>query len=211
MKTDDLIAFLAQDAGPAQGPAAEQVGGRLAIGMVTAFLMVLYLGLNPSLRAFAATSPFTVKMVWLFVLLVFSAILVYRLIHPGRRMGGAPWGIGFALLAMAGLGLIQLLQAPPEQRTALWMGATWRVCAINIAFIALPMLAALLWTLRDMAPTQRTLAGAMSGVLAGALAAMLYSLHCPENSFAFYALWYSGGMGLSALVGAALSAWFLRW
>jgi hypothetical protein len=112
---------------------------------------------------------------------------------------------------MSGQGLNQLLEAPATQRNALMMGASWQVCAFNIAFIALPVLAALLWTLRDMAPTRPALTGAASGLLAGALAAMLYSLHCTENSFAFYAVWYSGGMGLSALVGAALGARYLRW
>ena len=211
MNTDELISLLAQNAGPAQGPAPQQVGGRLAIALALGGVMVLYLGLNPALRDFAATSPFTLKMVWLFAMLVFSAVLVYRLVHPGQHLGSAPWGIGLALLAMSGQGLNQLLDAPPTQRNALMMGASWQVCAFNIAFIALPVLAALLWTLRDMAPTRPALTGAASGLLAGALAAMLYSLHCTENTFTFYALWYSGGMGLSALVGAVLGARYLRW
>jgi hypothetical protein len=82
---------------------------------------------------------------------------------------------------------------------------------LSIAFVALPVLAALLWTLRDMAPTRPALTGALSGFGAGALAAMLYSLHCTENSFAFFAIWYSTGMGLSAILGAVLGTRFLRW
>ena len=62
-----------------------------------------------------------------------------------------------------------------------------------------------------MAPTRPALTGAISGLAAGALAAMLYSLHCTENSFAFFALWYSAGMGLTAILGAGLGARFLRW
>lgn len=211
MKTDELISMLAPQAGTASGPAPAQMGGRCAVAMGLAGVMVLYLGLNPKLSEFAVTSVFTLKMVWLLALLVFSAALVFRLVHPGRAMGSAPWGIGLALLAMGGQGMSQLLQAPPEQRSALWMGSSWQVCALNIAFVALPVLAALLWTLRDMAPTRPALAGAASGLLAGALAAMLYSLHCTENSFTFYALWYTGGMVLSALIGMLLGQRFLRW
>ena len=211
MNTDQLISLLAHEAGPAQGPAAQQVGGRLAIALALGGVMVLYMGLNPKLSDFASTTVFALKMIWLLAVVVFSGALVYRMVHPGRQMGSAPWGIGLALLAMGGQGMNQLFQAPLEQRSALMMGASWQVCAFNIAFIALPVLASLLWTLRDMAPTRPALTGAASGLLAGALAAMLYSLHCTENSFAFYAVWYSGGMGLSALVGAALGARFLRW
>lgn len=211
MKTDDLISLLAQQAGPAQGPAPQEVGGRLAVSLALGGIAVLYLGLNPKLSEFAVTEPFTLKMVWLCAVVLFSSILVYRLVHPGRHTGMAPWGIGLALLAMAGQGMNQLLQAPLEQRGALWMGVSWQVCAFNIAAISLPVLVALLWTLRDMAPTRPAVSGAASGLLAGALAAMLYSLHCTENSFAFYALWYSGGMFLSALLGAVLGTRFLRW
>lgn len=211
MKTDDLISLLAQQAGPAQGPAPQAVGGRLAVSLALGGVAVLYMGLNPKLNEFAVTEPFTLKMVWLFAVVLFSSVLIYRLVHPGRQMGMAPWGIGLALLAMAGQGMNQLLQAPLEQRGPLWMGMSWQACTFNIAAISLPVLAALLWTLRDMAPTRPAVSGAASGLLAGALAAMLYSLHCTENSFVFYALWYSGGMLLSALLGAVLGIRLLRW
>jgi hypothetical protein len=211
MNTDELIALLAHDAGPARGPKPQQVGGRLAVALAVCGVMVLYLGLNPKLSEFASTSVFSLKMVWLFAMVVFSATLVYRMVHPGRQMGNAPWAIGLALLAMGGQGMSQLLQAPVAQRSALALGTSWQVCTLNIAFIALPVLAALMWTLRDMAPTRPALTGAMAGLCAGALAAMLYSLHCTENSFTFYALWYSGGMGLSAVLGAVLGNRFLRW
>ena len=211
MNTDDLIAFLAHDAGPARRPVPRQVGGRLALALAVCGVIVLYMGLNPKLSEFASTSVFSLKMVWLFALLVFSAALIYSLAHPGRPMGKAPWAIGLALLAMGGQGLSQLLQAPVAQRSALALGTSWQVCALSIAFVALPVLAALMWTLRDMAPTRPALTGAMSGLCAGALAAMLYSLHCTENSFTFFALWYSAGMGLSAILGAGLGTRFLRW
>lgn len=211
MKTDELITMLAQQAGPTQGPAPQQVGGRLAVSLALGGVAVLYMGLNPKLSEFAVTEPFTLKMAWLCAVALFSSVLIYRLVHPGRQMGMAPWGIGLALLAMAGQGMNQLLQAPLEQRGPLWMGMSWQVCAFNIAAIALPVLAALLWTLRDMAPTRPGLTGAASGLLAGALSAMLYSLHCTEHSFTFYALWYSGGMLLSALLGAVLGRRLLRW
>ena len=211
MNTDELIALLARDAGPAQGPAPQQVGGRLAIALALGGAVVLYLGLNPDLSEFARTSVFAVKMVWLIVLIFFSANLVFRMVHPGQRLGVAPWGIGLAMLAMTVQGVSQLLQTSSELPNALWMGSSWQVCALNIMVIALPVLAALLWTLRDMAPTRPVLTGAASGLLAGALAAILYSLHCAENSLTFYSIWYSSGMGLSALLGALMGLRFLRW
>ena len=47
VKTDELITMLAQQAGPTQGPARQQVGGRLAVSLALGGVAVLYMGLNP--------------------------------------------------------------------------------------------------------------------------------------------------------------------
>lgn len=43
------------------------------------------------------------------------------------------------------------------------------------------------------------------------MAATVYGLHCPENTFTFVALWYSLGVLLLAALGAVLGRWVLRW
>ena len=53
--------------------------------------------------------------------------------------------------------------------------------------------------------------GAVLGLFAGAMAALVYTLHCPELSPAFLVVWYSLGMLIPAAVGAALGERLLRW
>jgi hypothetical protein len=91
------------------------------------------------------------------------------------------------------------------------LGSSWSRCPLIIAGVALPAMAALLWTVRGMAPTRLREAGFAAGLLAGALGAIGYSLHCPEESLAFVAVWYTLGIVVSGALGALLGPRLLRW
>ncbi|MBC7444771.1 MAG: DUF1109 family protein [Polaromonas sp.] len=58
-------------------------------------------------------------------------------------------------------------------------------------------------------PGRRALAGA--GLLAGALSALVYALHCPESAAPFLAVWCMLGMAIPTLTGAVLGPRVLRW
>jgi hypothetical protein len=47
--------------------------------------------------------------------------------------------------------------------------------------------------------------------MAGALGALGYALSCEESSPAFVAVWYTAGVALVGLLGAALGPRVLRW
>jgi hypothetical protein len=55
------------------------------------------------------------------------------------------------------------------------------------------------------------MAGFSGGLLAGAIGAAGYSLACPESSAAFVAIWYTLGILLTGVVGAAIGDRVLRW
>lgn len=212
MKTDDLIALLASDMLPAQKPVRQLLLRYLLVGgAVCGVLLVTVLGLNSNMDEMALHPAFAIKMLWLAALMVCSLYGLFRLARPGMSAGHSAVGIGLALLAMLSLGLVQLLQTDSAARNAQWMGVSWEECAINIAALSLPVLAALLWALRQLAPTRPALTGAVAGMLAGSLAASIYSLHCPETSFTFFAIWYVAGMALSTGLGTVLGARWLRW
>jgi len=61
------------------------------------------------------------------------------------------------------------------------------------------------------APTNLTLAGAIAGLVAGALGAAAVVVHQTGDSIPFIALWYGGPVALCALVGAILGPRLLRW
>jgi len=54
-------------------------------------------------------------------------------------------------------------------------------------------------------------AGAMAGFASGALAAFVYSIHCPELGAPFLGIWYVAGIAIPAGVGALLGERLFRW
>jgi hypothetical protein len=87
----------------------------------------------------------------------------------------------------------------------------WQSCPLMIAALSMPALIAALLALSGTAPTRLALAGGAAGLLAGALGALAYALHCTESALPFVALWYSLGMVIPAAAGALLAAALLRW
>jgi hypothetical protein len=105
-----------------------------------------------------------------------------------------PLWLGGPVLLLWCVAAVVLLQAAPEARADLFWGRTWRYCPALIALLSLPMLAATLHIMRGLAPTRLRLAGAAAGFAAGAAAALVYCLHCPEMSTVFIGFWYLLGM-----------------
>lgn len=212
MNTQDLIGLLAHDTQNAPKPVRQQLARAAVLSCcVTGVLMVQAFGINPELSDMVQQPAFVTKMLWLLALMVFSVLGLLRLARPGMSAGPTFWGLGLSMLVMTGLGGLQTLQTAAGSRQDLWLGDSWQVCSISILGLSLPVLGALLWALRQLAPTRPALAGAAAGWLAASMAASIYSLHCTETTFAFFTAWYGGGMVLVSLLGAALGARWLRW
>jgi len=104
-----------------------------------------------------------------------------------------------------------MAKTPSSEWMAMWLGASWKICSRNVFLLAIPIFGGLLWSFRRLAPTRLRAAGATAGLTAGAWAATLYCLHCPEVSAIFVLTWYSLGIALAALTGAMLGPKLLRW
>ena len=91
------------------------------------------------------------------------------------------------------------------------MGGTALVCPWLIIVTAAPLLAVLLSVMRRFAPASPTMAGFAAGLLAGGFGAAAYAFYCGETSLMFVATWYSLGIALTALLGAVIGRYLLRW
>lgn len=213
MKTNDLIAMLATEASatPTVSP-LRRCAQATAAGVAVSLVLVLTLwGLNPELNALAHTQTFWVKVMWLVLTCTFTVPVVMHLARPGVAAGRGVWGIAAALAGMALLALMQVVTVDAETGMQLMLGRSWQECSASIAALSVPLLAALLWMLRDMAPTRPALAGASAGLMAGTLASLVYSLHCTETAYAFVAVWYVAGIAVMAGIGALMGLRLLRW
>lgn len=212
MRTDELIDRLAGGLTPVR---RARVPRRLALGLGAGVLVAgavahLSLALRPDLVAAIATAGFWIKLLYPAVLAAIAFRVVERLARPGAG-AGAGWAVLLPVALVAGLAVAQLALAPPPAREALVMGHSAARCPWVILGLSLPILLGLVLALRGLAPTRLARAGAAAGLLAGAAAAWVYSVHCDETAMPFLALWYSLGIALSAVLGAALGRFVLRW
>jgi hypothetical protein len=213
MKTDDFVSMLATGVAPVD-PGVSGKRFRLALGMGTVGAMLVMLavfGLNPQLRAATALPMFWVKLLFPAALGLAAVLLAQRLSHPGMRLGAAAKAWAGPVIAMGLLALLVWMDAAPAERPDMIYGRTWKVCSRNIAIVAAPVFAGVLWAMRGLAPTRLVLAGASAGLLAGALGTIVYALHCQEMAAPFVFVWYGAGMLLCAAIGAALGPRVLRW
>lgn len=213
MKTDQLIAWLAADA-TAVAPRVWRVryAAALGIGLIGAVaLMLTLLGVRPDIAEAARLPMFWVKLAFPLALAATALLAVARLSRPGVLLGRVPSALAAPVLVMWLLAAVVLSGAAPDERSALLFGETWYECMVYVTILSLPALVALLWVLKTLAPTQPVLAGAAAGLLAGALGATVYALHCPEMDAPFLGVWYLLGMLIPATLGAVAGPRLLRW
>lgn len=213
MKTDDLIAMLADDPGPVPRHGIE---GRFALAVAGGWLGALVLmlalfGLRPTLAQDMALPMFWGKLLFAAVLAAGCVAVLRRLARPGMGLGHSLVLLALPPLVLWALAAVALGQAGPAERLPLVLGSTWRTCAFNIAALSVPAFIACFWALRGAAPTRLAWAGAGAGLLSGALGTLAYALHCPEMAAPFLAVWYLAGMTLPTALGAFLGPRLLRW
>jgi len=213
MRTDDLIERLSGALEPApKGQVVRVLGLGMGAGaLLSALLMTATIGIRADLIEAMGGSAFWLKFVYTLVVAGLALAIVDRLARPDGTAGRFALLLAVPILVMAVLAAREFLPADATIQHALIMGHSARVCSILIATLALPLFAGLFWSLRRLAPTRLTEAGAAAGLLAGSAAATIYAFHCTESTPTFILLWYSAGILATALLGAALGRMLLRW
>ena len=91
------------------------------------------------------------------------------------------------------------------------MGVNGAMCLVSIISLSVLPLTATIYALRQGAPTSPGVMGAVGGLLAGALGATVFAMHCTNDSPLFVAIWYTLAIGLTAIVGLLVGQYVLRW
>ena len=213
MKTNQLIDVLSKNIEPVN-PARVKTTLALALvlGAAAAFcLMFVTVGLRSDIKAGVLSGFIALKLLFTLILISAGTVLLSKLIRPGQdgRRSYAVIVISFLVLALAGAG--SLVIHAPVSWGHMVMGTDWTMCVLCIPLFATVPFIGLIWTLRQGAPTHLRRAGAAAGLVAGALGAIAYAFHCPDDSIPFIALWYGVMIGLCAGAGAVLGPRFLRW
>jgi hypothetical protein len=211
VKTDDFIKALASDRTVAPPP-ARTLARDLACGGAVALVGFLFVvGLRPDLAQALASPRFVLKPVLTLSLFIAAVAVLLRLARPGAALSGrSRWLLVAPLLLAAGV-VVELISLPPELWAERAVGSNSLWCLTMIPLLAVAPLACALHALRQAAPTRPTLAGAMAGLVSGALAATFYAFHCTDDSPLFVAIWYVLALGIVSGVGALGGRRLLRW
>jgi hypothetical protein len=184
----------------------------LLVGLlVSVALMLVVLGPRPDLAGAALLPAFWMKLVFSATLAGAGWLAAQRLSLPGTRTSMLPLYLGWPVLLLWLMAGVLLLPASPELRAELFWGRTWRYCPVLITLLSLPVFVAALRVMRGWAPTRLRLAGAAAGLAAGATAAVVYCLHCPEMSAVFVGSWYLLGILIPTALGAVVGPQALTW
>jgi hypothetical protein len=213
MRTEDLITGLVADHALQPGP--RPMRRNLLVAIIAGFagsltLLLIALGVRPDITTALTAWRFDLKWVVTLTLAIAATSVALQLSKPTAKLPDAarPLLLPAVLLAVA---IISELVTIPSSVWLARMGVNGSMCVANILFLSVLPFGAVLLALREGAPASPTFAGMAAGLLAGALAATAYVLHCPEDSPLFVAVWYILAIGLMTLIGLLLGRHVLRW
>ncbi len=211
--SDDLIDRLADDLKPVSAMSYPALlTGALIVGAILATcLMVPWIGLRFDLAAATGTFVFWAKFSYTLAL---TGLGLWAFARLGRPGGSLRWPLAgvFGVIALTGLGgIIQIMTSSPEDVRQLVLGGSALVCPFFIIALSAPVFAISVMVMRRLAPTNLPAAGFAAGLLSGAAGSFVYAFHCGESGLPFVALWYSTGILVVALLGAATGRWLMRW
>jgi len=80
-----------------------------------------------------------------------------------------------------------------------------------VLILSIPIYGGLWWAFRSFAPTQMGATGAVTGLCASAIAAVVYCLHCPSDTAVFALVWYTLAFAIAAILGSIFGRRLLHW
>lgn len=212
MNTNDLIKTLAVDTGRRRLPFPALWSGAMGVAiLVSVAVFVATLGVRHDFAAAVQTPRFLFKLAVTLSLAVSAFFPARALSYPDDA-----WRKTISYLAVAPIliviaVIVELFLLPPDIWSTRLMGTNGLACLALISLIGIGPLAIFLAVLRHGAPSLPTLAGAVSGVFAGAIAATIFLAHCPDDSPLFIATWYTMAVGVLAVLGGVGANFTARW
>jgi len=214
MRTDELINTLVADHAMQPGPKLVRHGLVMAIigGLaISSALFSLTLGMRPDILSALSTWRFDLKLSVNLVLVIAAAWVALRLSSPTTTPLSAMRALLVPALLLLAAVVYELVTVPSPEWLARAMGINASMCFMSIISLSLVPLMGVIYALRQGAPSSPAVAGAVGGLLAGAVGATVFAMHCTNDSPLFVAIWYALAIGLVATVGLLAGQYVLRW
>jgi len=212
MNTDDLIKAMAADLPNRPTPPGRALGQAVLVSVPIALGLFLYaLKVRPDIAAALQSVRFDFKLASMGLLALTGLWLANRLSRPGTPARPAVIALMLVLAALLVAVGIEMMVIP----SAYWMprlvGTMSMTCLTTIPVMAAGPLAAMLFAMRQGAPTNTTAAGAAAGLVAGGIGAFFYAPACINDSPLYIAVWYLLGIAAVVVAGALAGRFALKW
>jgi len=213
VRTIDLVSILAAQATPTDPyTAGKRFAWALFVGLLgSTLLLVAMFGVRSDMPRTLMTPTFWLKAAFPLAVVAIALFVAGRLSRPGASATIGWLALAVPLLAVWVATGTTIVVLPPGLRLSLVEGNSWLLCIVSIALLSIPTLAAVFWAMKGLAPTRLVLAGAGAGLLAGSLAALVYTVYCVEMAAPLWAVWYVIGILVPVTIGGGLGPALLRW
>jgi hypothetical protein len=210
VKTDDLIELLAKDLVPWRFRSV--LAGAVAGGIIIAAIVFLAgIGFRPDISDALTSSRFLFKFVVTVALAVTAIWVTLSVGRPGGSLAHRGLALALAPALLACAAVVELLVLPESQWMPSLVGHNARFCLTLIPLLSIGPLACLLAALREGAPTNPGLAGAVAGLAASGIAATFYAANCTDDSALFVITWYPIAILIVTTAGYLVGRKLLRW
>ena len=212
MKTSQFIDALAADPDPKSMSLGIRFFLAFVIGaLVSVCLFLAVVGPRSNFVASLGSVRFDLKFIDSLALALPSALLSWRLLRPDARAGVLSLMFVAPFLLLGAAVVAEMALVPTDLWGAKLIGSNAVHCLTVIPLLSIAPLAALLVVMREGAPQNPRVAGALAGAAAAGVAAMLYASNCPDDSPLFVASWYPLATLIVVAVGALAGDRLLRW
>ena len=213
MKTDDLISMLSTNLEPVDHRhIVRNISMVVVVGAALAMASVFFvLGPRTGLSTLETFIPALLKVAIAVTILVPASVYLIRLARPGGERRTPLAFVVLPFIAVMLLAAVSLAFASADHWNGKIFGDEWLECVISIPLIAIVPFSMIVYSVRQMAPTDLARTGAFAGLVAGCLSAIGYAFHCADDTVPFFALWYGGTVALCTFAGWKLGPKLLRW
>lgn len=183
----------------------------LGLALVGFAAVAAVLGVRADLVAGQPNPVVLLRGGMLLVLGLVTTASAFALARPAVGRQDRSWAGATAMAAsVPAAALLFALLDPAAALRAVWWSS-----AINCLFVSLSAAlgfgAIIVAQLRRGAPVQLGRAGWVTGIAAGSLGVLVYSIHCPANHIAYIGLWYTLPIAISAVSARLIVPRLVRW
>lgn len=210
--TDDLIRSLSLNLRPVpRGTVALRLTVGVAAGTAISVVLLLSLvGARPDLAYVLSSAGFWSKAAYMLATAAISLTAATRLARPEAELS-ILWLLPLPFLLYLPMGFWELAHTNQSQWVPMLLGYGWKLCTWLVLFLSIPVYVGLWWAFRSFAPTQIEATGAVAGLCASAIAAVVYCLHCPTDTAVFALAWYTLAFAIASSLGSVLARRLMRW